>query len=77
MRQLDNGTLIPNGDEGLLYVTIKSNRTGEELTGTVSSFSGFSLYAARLFCQKMGYHVKEPGWGNLYKSASTYKYIPE
>ena len=55
-------TIYPNGDGGLLYVTLISKQTGEERRGTVCD-DGFNTQAARLFCRKMGYRNREPLWG--------------
>ena len=69
VRQLENGTVALNGDEGLLYVTLVSNKTGEERRGTVCD-DHFNINAARLFCESMGYRVRNGVWG----SHSSYKY---
>ena len=62
IRQLDNGTLVQTGDEGLLYVTLVTKETREERRGTVCD-DEFNKQAARLFCQNMGYEVEEGVWG--------------
>ena len=70
MRQLDNGTVVQTGNEGLLYVTIINKRTREERRGKVCH-DMFNAQAARLFCQNMGYEVEEGVWG----THSDYKYV--
>ena len=70
VRQLDNGTVASNGDEGLLFVTLVSNKTGEERRGTVCR-NDFNTNAARLFCQSMGYDVRDGVWGRR----PSYKYV--
>ena len=72
MRQLDNGTVVQTGDEGLLYVTLVTKQTREERRGTVCH-DEFNTQAARLFCQNMGYEVEEEVWG----SNPDYKYVSE
>ena len=72
MRQLDNGTVVQTGDEGLLYVTLVTKQTREERRGTVCH-DKFNMQAARLFCQNMGYEVEEGAWG----SNPDYKYVSE
>ena len=72
MRQLDNGTVVQSGDEGLLYVTLVTKQTREERRGTVCH-DKFNTQAARLFCQNMGYEVEEGVWG----SDPDYKYVSE
>ena len=62
LRQLDNGTVVQTGDEGLLYVTLVTKQTREERQGTVCG-DMFNTQAARLFCQNMGYEVEEGFWG--------------
>ena len=62
MRQLDNGTVVQTGDEGLLYVTLVTRQTREERRGTVCR-DKFNRQAARLFCQNMGYEFEEGVWG--------------
>ena len=69
-----NGDLVPSGDEGLLYVTIVNHKTGDEKSGTVCSTTSFNVHTAGVFCQHMGYNVKEPYLGiNLQVN----KYVPE
>ena len=63
IRQLDNGTVVQTGDEGLLYVTLVNQQTREERRGTVCH-NKFNTQAARLFCQNMGYEVEEGVWGS-------------
>ena len=70
IRQLDNGTVVQTGDEGLLYVTLVTKQTREERRGTVCD-DEFNTQAARLFCQNMGYEVEEGVWG----SDPDYKYV--
>ena len=70
MRQLNNGTVVQTGDEGLLYVTLVTKQTRDEKRGTVCR-DKFNTQAARLFCQNMGYEVEEGVWG----SHSDYKYV--
>ena len=72
IRQLDNGTVVQTGDEGLLYVTFVNKQTREERRGTVCRHY-FNTQAARLFCQNMGYEVEEGVWG----SYPDYKYVSE
>jgi hypothetical protein len=72
IRQLDNGTLIKNGYEGLLYVKLTSKKTGETMRGTVCDH-GFEKQAAKLFCRDMGYHAENGVWG----SAPIYKYVAQ
>ena len=72
IRQLDNGTVVQTGDEGLLYVTLVNNQTREERQGTVCH-DRFNTQAARLFCQNMGYVVEEGVWG----SRPDHKYVSE
>ena len=72
MRQLDNGTVVQTGDEGLLYVTLVNKQTREERQGTVCH-DKFNTQAARLFCQNIGYEVEEGGWGSHFN----YKYVSE
>ena len=62
IRQLDNGTVVQTGDEGLLYVTLVTRQTREERRGTVCD-DEFNTQAARLFCQNMGYEAEEGVWG--------------
>ena len=73
VRQHDNGTVAPSGDEGLLYVKIVNKQTGEKKRGTVCDYYYFNMQATRLFCQNMGYPVKEGVFG----SQSSYEYVPE
>ena len=70
IRQLDNGTLVQTGDEGLLYIKLVSKQTREERRGTVCH-DKFNTQAARLFCQNMGHEVEEGVWG----SHPNYKYV--
>ena len=70
IRQLDNGTVVQTGDEGLLYVTLVTKQTREERQGTVCD-DMFNTQASRLFCQNMGYEVEEGVWG----SHPDYKYV--
>ena len=70
IKQLDNGTIVQTGDEGLLYVTLVNNQTKEEIRGTVCH-DQFNTYAARLFCENMGHEVEEGVWG----SDPDYKYV--
>ena len=72
MRQLDNGTVVQTGDEGLLYITLVNNQTRDEKRGTVCR-DKFNTQAALLFCQNMGYEVEEGVWG----STPDYKYVSE
>ena len=72
IREFDNGTVVPNRDEGLLFVTLISKQTGEERRGTVCD-DGFKKQAAQLFCQSMGYHVEDPPW----ESRQNYKYVSQ
>ena len=72
IRQLDDGTVVQTGDEGLLYVTLVIKQTREERRGTVCH-DRFNTQAARLFCQNMGYEVEEGVWG----SHPDYKYVSE
>ena len=58
IRELDDGTVVPNGEEGLLFVTLISKQTGEERRGTVCD-DGFKKQAAQLFCRSMGYRVAD------------------
>ena len=66
VRQLEKGKLkvALNGDEGLLYVTLVSNKTGEERRGTVCD-DEFNMHAARLFCESMVPLAKERQAWNL------------
>ena len=70
IRQLNNGTVVQTGDEGLLYVTLVTKQTREERRGTVCG-DEFNTQAARLFCQNMGHVVEEGDWG----SHLDYKYV--
>ena len=75
LRQLDNGTIISNRDEGLLYVKLVNMRSGEEKKGTVyylNYVTNFDTQTARVFCQYMGYDVKKPTHG--YRPS--FKYVP-
>ena len=72
IRQLDDGTVVQTGDEGLLYVTLVTKQTREERRGTVCD-DKFNTQAARLFCQNMGYEVEEGVLG----SHPDYKYVSE
>ena len=72
MRQLDNGTVVQTGDEGLLYVTLVTKQTREERRGTVCH-DKFNTQAARLFCQNMGHEVE----GGVLGSHPDYEYVSE
>ena len=63
IRQLDNGTVVQTGDEGLLFVTLVSQQTGEETRGTVCH-DDFNWQAVRLFCHHMGYKIEEGDHGS-------------
>ena len=71
VRQLDNGTVVPSGVEGLLYVTFVNKQSGEKMRGTVCK-DQFNKQAATLFCRHVGYQVKDPSWGFL----SHFEYVP-
>ena len=72
IRQLDNGLIARTKYEGLLFVTLVAQQTGEKFRGTVCGH-GFTRRAAQLFCRKMGYDIELGVWGNH----SSYKYVSE
>ena len=64
IKQLDNGTLVPSGDEGLLQVTLVAKQTGEKMSGMVCDDDlVFNQHATRLFCLNIGYQIKAGVWG--------------
>ena len=68
---LENGTMMRNNNEGLLFVTVKSKETGLEREGTVCQ-DEFNWYSAQRFCWSMGHLFAE--WGSYKKNID---YVPE
>ena len=61
IQQLENGTVVENQKEGLLYVTLVTKQTEEEKRATVCD-AEFDWSTANIFCQNMGYTYGE--WGS-------------
>jgi hypothetical protein len=70
IQQHDNGTIVSTGHEGLLYVTLVTEQTGEKITGTVCD-EGFNWLSANLFCRNLSYTYGE--WGT---DPRNYTYMP-
>ena len=73
IREINDTVLVSNQDEGLLYVTLVFNHTGEEKSGTVCGSSRFGKLTAQLLCKDMGYHIEKGVWGR----EPSYKYVPQ